>query len=101
MAKPRIWRKLITLTYLQVMRKYYRSTEGAKICLKICAANVFIWFLWKVPLARPLVTRCFTHDPFKKSRYTLITSMFRYMIHSSPRGGRWFNADSVALLPKS
>lgn len=78
MAKPRIWRKIIALTYLHVMRKYYRSAEGAKVCLKICAANVFVWLLWKMPLARPLVTRCFTHDPLKKSRYTLITSMFSH-----------------------
>jgi rhomboid-like protein len=77
---PSILRDLIVFSYVDAAQRYLDTTDARRVCWKICAINGFIWLAWKLPRLRNFMAVNFMHHPRSGLSYTLLTSMFRYVL---------------------
>ncbi|KAG6832660.1 hypothetical protein H0H87_000842 [Tephrocybe sp. NHM501043] len=75
---PKVVRPWLAAGYAAFMNPYGNSSEGKRLCWKICLFNAAIWVAWKVKrFQAPMMLR-FTHHPLSGLSYTLFTSMFSH-----------------------
>ncbi|KAG6873508.1 hypothetical protein C0995_014776 [Termitomyces sp. Mi166 len=75
---PKAIRPWIAAAYATVMNPYGNSSEGKRLCWKICLFNAAIWLAWKVKRFQPKMNIGFMHNPLSGLSFTLLTSMFSH-----------------------
>ncbi|KAG6827205.1 hypothetical protein H0H92_012789 [Tricholoma furcatifolium] len=75
---PKAIRPWLGAAYAAVINPYGNSTDGKRLCWKICLFNAAIWVAWKVKRLQPMMMVRFTHNPLSGLSFTLLTSMFSF-----------------------
>ncbi|KNZ77368.1 Presenilins-associated rhomboid-like protein, mitochondrial [Termitomyces sp. J132] len=75
---PKAIRPWIAAAYAAVLNPYGNSSEGKRLCWKICLFNAVVWLAWKVKRFEPKMNTRFMHNPLSGLTFTLLTSMFSH-----------------------
>ena len=81
---PILIRGWVNICFVAIVQPYADATEGKRLCWKICLLNAGVWVAWKIKRLHPFMKRSFMHHPLSGLSYTLLTSVFRYLIFSDP-----------------
>ncbi|KAG6850569.1 hypothetical protein H0H93_011768 [Arthromyces matolae] len=75
---PKSIKPWVGAAYAALMNPYGNSSEGKRLCWKICLFNGAIWLAWKVKRLRGPMNVRFMHNPLSGLSFTLLTSMFSH-----------------------